>query len=148
MLLWPHPLIPEDDFIDCRDGDVLLSEAATALKQFAFVDVIENPNLQSNLEHWLGRPVPYSQLNETTHIPPPLQRPLHSEITPDAFDSIEKRTRIDLELWRLVASNRITGVSVQTLQQHAMLRTVARHALLMRTAGPALQPIAIALMSL
>ena len=137
MLLWPHRLIPEDDFIDCRNGDALLSEAATALKQFAFVDVIENPNLQSNLEQWLGRPVPYSQLNETTHIPPPLQRPLHSEITPDAFNFLERRTQIDRELWRLVANNRVTGLSVEALRQHTMLRTVARHALLMHKLGPA-----------
>jgi hypothetical protein len=131
MLLWPHRLVPEDDFIDCRDDDLLVNEAIVALKQFAFADIIENAHMQNNLESWLGRPVPYSVINETPRIPLPLQRPLHSELTAEALDLMENCTRLDLRLWAWLASKRIAGSNLETLRQRSILCNVARQAMLM-----------------
>jgi hypothetical protein len=131
MLVWPHRLVPEDAFIDCCDDDVLVNEAIVALQQFAFADVIENANMQTNLESWLGRPVPYSTINETPRIPLQLQRPLHSELTAEALDLMEQRTRLDRRVWAWLASERITGASVETLRQRTIMCNVARQATLM-----------------
>ncbi|HEY6440671.1 MAG TPA: hypothetical protein VIY55_11680 [Acetobacteraceae bacterium] len=131
MLVWPHRLVPGDDFIDCRDDDVLVNEAIIALQQFAFVDIIENSDMQTNLERWLGRPVPYCAINETPRIPLPLQRPLHSELTAEVLNLMEQRTRLDLRLWEWLASKRIKGSNVETLRRRVMLCNVARQATLM-----------------
>jgi hypothetical protein len=49
MLLWPHRLIPPDGFINPRNDDTLIREAIGRLKHFAFVDIIENPEMPMNL---------------------------------------------------------------------------------------------------
>jgi hypothetical protein len=130
MLLWPQRLIPENDFIDCRYDDVLVNEAVVALQQFAFADIVENPSMQTNLGNWLGRSVRYSVVNETPRVPRSLQRPLHRELTPEAFSLMEDRTRLDLKLWTLLAKERLTEPSVEALRQRIMLCNVARHATL------------------
>jgi len=39
MLLWPHPLVPPDGFIDPADDDRLVREASARLRGFDFVDI-------------------------------------------------------------------------------------------------------------
>jgi hypothetical protein len=133
MLLWPHRLIPEADFIDRRYDAALLKDALGALKQFAFVDIIENPKMHPSLERWLGRRVPYARINETPHLPLSLAHPLHSELTSTALDLIEERTRLDLKLWSLLARQRVTAQNPEMLRSRVILRSVARHAALMTT---------------
>jgi hypothetical protein len=65
MLLWPHPLIPDDGFIDSASDGRLASEAARRLKTFDFADVIENPHLEDNVRAFLTRPFVYRRANET-----------------------------------------------------------------------------------
>lgn len=43
MLLWPHRLIKDDGFVDEKDDEALLREAASQLNLFAYSDVIETP---------------------------------------------------------------------------------------------------------
>ena len=43
MLLWPHRLVPNDDFIGERNDKSVVRSAIDRLKQFAYVDLIENP---------------------------------------------------------------------------------------------------------
>ncbi len=57
MLLWPHPLIPNDGFIDGASDQRLVSEALARLKTFDFVDVIENPRFVENLRVFFGPPL-------------------------------------------------------------------------------------------
>src|SRR5215475_6291096 len=64
-LLWPHPLIPDDGFIDSASDERLTSEAAVRLKAFDFADVIENPRLEDNVRAFLARPFVYRRVNET-----------------------------------------------------------------------------------
>jgi hypothetical protein len=49
MLLWPHKLIPIDDFIDARHDRTVLTEANDQLAGFAFVDGLENPQIFDSL---------------------------------------------------------------------------------------------------
>jgi hypothetical protein len=69
MLLWPHRLIPNNDFIDRRNDQALVGQATARLKQFAYIDLLENQGLKKNLQTWLDRPVSYTYANETTAEP-------------------------------------------------------------------------------
>jgi hypothetical protein len=131
LLLGSHRLVPGDDFIDCRDDDIVVNDAIVALKQFTFADVIENPNITANIETWLGQPVPYSIVNETPRAPLPLRSPLHSEFTAETLTLMENRTRLDLKLWTWLAKKRVIGTDIETLRHRIILCNVARHASLM-----------------
>lgn len=131
MLLWPHRLIADDDFIDQRNDEALVNEAVGQLCQFGFADVIENLDMPLNLQSWLGQAVQYVPINKTAPIPLPLKRPLHSELTPKAIDLLEKRARLDQRLWTLLATHRISRTSAETLQRRAILHNATRHSWLM-----------------
>ena len=131
MLLWPHPLVPDGDFIDSASDQRLAGEAAERLKGFAFADVIENPEFEANLGTWLARPFTYARVNETSHVAPELRVPLRNELVPEALRLIEHRSRLDRGLWVALADERIAAAEVETLSNDTFLRTVARHAALM-----------------
>ncbi len=82
LLLWPHPLIPDDGFIDPRSDAALLAQARWALSGFDFADILENPALHDNLRRWLGRPLMCGRLNETVLRRPGAQADLAGELTP------------------------------------------------------------------
>jgi hypothetical protein len=128
MLLWPHRLIPPDDFISPRNDDTLIHEAIGRLKHFAFVDIIENPEMPMNLRAWLGRSVDYLPANETRPTPAPLARLLHTELVPEALDLLEARGRLDLRLWSLLVEDRIKNSTVDSVRQRVILRNAARYA--------------------
>ena len=141
MLLWPHPLIPTDNFIDARDDDVLMSTATARLQHFAYTDIIENPAFQSNLQTWLGRGFSYPKVNETIGIPPERSTLLHQELTTDALALVESHTRLDIQLWMALAEQRVPAYAVQTLLRHTMMRNTARYALLMNDASVIPRPL-------
>ena len=91
MLVRPHSLIQDNKFIDQRNDRALLSEAIARLKQFSYVDLIENPTLQTDLQAWLGQPFACSRENETLPIRPPLNASLYKELTTEALDSLGLR---------------------------------------------------------
>jgi hypothetical protein len=131
MLLWPHPLIPDNDFIATRDDDVLLGEAITRLERFAFADMVENPDLRSKLESWLGRPFVYPRSNETTPVPKPFKTLLHEELTPKALEMLDACGRLDLKLWLALARKRVPHLKAEGLRERTLIGNVARHAWLM-----------------
>lgn len=132
MLLWPHPLIPDDGFIDNASDDRLACEAAARLKAFDFADVIENPRLEDNVRGFLARPFVYRRMNETPPMPSELRAPLEEELTREALLLVEHRSRLDRELWRALAAERIAGADPTALSDDTFRRTVTRHAALMR----------------
>jgi hypothetical protein len=131
MLLWPHPLIPDDGFIDSASDERLQSEAVTRLKAFDFVDVIENPRLEDNVRAFLVRPFVYRRLNETL-VPPERQVRLEQELTSEALLRVEHLSRLDVALWRAVAAERIRGSDPRALSDDTFRRTITRHGTLMR----------------
>jgi hypothetical protein len=131
MLLWPHRLIPDNDFIASPHDEILLGEAITRLKRFAYADLVENPNLRINLESWLGRPFTYIRANETNPLPPQLRTSLHEELTPRALDLLEARGRLDLKLWLALARKRVPHLKAEILRERVLIGTVARAAWLM-----------------
>jgi hypothetical protein len=131
MLLWPHPLVPDADFIDGACDQRLVGEATERLKCFAFADVIENAEFEVNLRTWLARPFAYARVNETSHVVPELRVPLGNELVPEALRLIEHRSRLDRLLWLALAEERIAAGGAETSGNDTFLRTVARHAALM-----------------
>lgn len=131
MLLWPHPLIPEGNFIAQDHDQVLLDQAFARLYEFGFVDVIENPQLCANLQAWLRRTLTIERINETTAIPALLRSPLERELSYEAINLIAMRTRLDAQLWTALASANMPGLDLEILRQGAILRSLARHACLM-----------------
>jgi hypothetical protein len=131
MLLWPHPLIPDNDFIATRDDGVLLGEAITRLERFAYADLVENPDLRSKLESWLGRRFVYPRTNETTPVPKPFKTLLHEELTAKALEMLEACGRLDLKLWLALARKRVPHLKAEDLRERTLIGNVARHAWLM-----------------
>jgi Sulfotransferase family len=131
MLLWPHPLVPADDFIDERHDEELVQAAASRLDRFDFVDVIENPDMVVNLQNWLGRPLIFRKLNETEDIPDALKSPVQDELDSETLALIEHRSRLDLKLWQEVVSQRLPQVDLKTFRDQARAESLARHCRLM-----------------
>jgi len=128
MLLWPHPLIPDNEYIDRRHGPKLLADACEILRKFAFVDVIENPQLSDRLAEWLGKPFVLERLNETDRILGSLRRSLADELNPDALNLIEDRTWLDRQLWTEVALRSMPDLAIHQVRERALLRNVSRFA--------------------
>ena len=135
MLLWPHPLIPNEGFIKPKYDKILLKEAIDRLKQFSFADIIENSRIQENLQTWLGRSLTCSRANETVAVPAPFRGSLHDELTAEAIALLETRSRLDLSLWLSITKERVSGIDPNELRRVILLRNVARCASLL-AGGP------------
>ena len=131
MLLWPHPLIPEDRFIDPANDKRLLLEATQRLLKFDFVDIVDSGTFVKRLESWLGKPFRYGNVNETRSIPAPFRSPLNRELSADAVDLLELRSRLDLRLWSKIAARYVPDRDVPRLRQQTILANVARYGGLM-----------------
>src|SRR6202012_4677450 len=57
LLLWPHPLIPNDDFIAAENDDALVRQALEALDRFALVGLYEDKGSTALFEAFLGGPL-------------------------------------------------------------------------------------------
>ncbi len=119
MLLGPHDLIPQGDFIDERVDQMLLEQALERLAVLDFVDIIENNAMRSRLLIWLGAvwgQTFWSKLERRLNGPPrgnpnearpPLfgeRWPMTDELGADGAALLATRSRLDAVLWRQVAS--------------------------------------------
>lgn len=132
MLMWPHPLIPDDGFIASASDERLIREATARLKAFDFADLVENPRLEDNVRAFLARPFVYRHVNETI-VPSELRLPLEEELTDESLLLVEHRSRLDRKLWHAVAEERLAGQDPTALSDDIFRRTVTRYAALMRS---------------
>jgi hypothetical protein len=131
MLLWPHPLLPTDRFIDPVNDQRLVHEALARLLKFDFVDIVEDPRFVHRLEAWLGHPFHYTVSNETMPILKQFCSPLHRELTSEALELLEFRSRLDLHLWTLVSARHFQRREVSNMRQQTIISNVARYGVLM-----------------
>lgn len=131
MLLWPHPLIPPNGFIVKRNDKRLVDEAVTRLHRFAYVDLVENPRIQTDLSNWCLRPVTYSRMNKTANIPAYLKIRLDHELTPEAYSLLNARARLDLKVWMTIALQRELHVDPASACEYFLLKNISRYSLLM-----------------
>jgi hypothetical protein len=134
MLLWPHPLIPADGFIDPAHDGVLLEEARARLDTFSLADIAESPD-RAALRAWLGLPLGHERANETPSVTPGMRAQLSLELTPVALDRLEACSRLDLLLWRSVGKARMSDADLDQLRSRMLLITAARHAALLEAAA-------------
>ena len=142
MLLWPHKLIPDDDFINPRDDDQLLAEAMQALNTFSFVHIIEVPAMMTSLEHWLRRTYGYSfwsqiknaQRHRSAQIVNVSKSPVVKMTTPlsvqlmnGADNDVKQRTRLDDVLWYNIATRYFNQDQAKTVYARSVTSAVARY---------------------
>ena len=127
LLLWPHPLIPDGDFIDERHDRTLLDDALSRLERFSFVDVVENPALSGNLAAWLGRPFVMSRNNETEAAPEALAIPLAEDLDPVTSDRIASVSRLDAVLWSTVVKQQLPDVDWQAVRAQTLVRNLSNY---------------------
>jgi hypothetical protein len=131
MLLWPHPGIPVDGFIDPGHDRVLLQEARRRLDDFAFIDIIEGPGVSSRIEAWLDRPFAYERHNATANMPPDMRTPFEWQLSEATLDLLDARSRLDKALWQQIAARHLAPAAVERLRQQTTLKHAARYGALM-----------------
>jgi hypothetical protein len=126
MLMWPHPLIPDDDFISSSSDSELLGEASLKLSQLSYSDVIENPDFSNQLQAWLGMPISIRIVNETLPLPADRRPIFRSEFSIAAVAKLRARTRLDSVLWQLVAGRGGGAEGANVLNNFGLLQSVIR----------------------
>jgi hypothetical protein len=134
LLLSPNRLIPTGDFIHRDNDSALLESAVERVKRFSFIDLIENPALVPNISAWLDSCVQISKVNETNKMPVSLQSKMSDQVTERTSELLRLRSRIDLELWKIVAIKRIPTADPISLQRQEQANSIARHSELLE--GP------------
>jgi hypothetical protein len=99
FLLWPHPLVPQTDFIDAAHDDEVLGAALERLSSFAHVDVVENADFVDGLGAWLGRELPSARLNERSSALLRRRPDLSVELDADTTELLRHRMRLDDQVW-------------------------------------------------
>lgn len=142
MLLFPHRLIPPNDFIDPSHDDILLAEARDILARFAHVDAVENPSMIPSLDAWLNRTygtsvwarlravIPDSaepRLNTARKLSIPLKTPLADQIAGPGGETLATRSRLDLHLWRDVITRTLPDQSPDLIMMTTFKRLIARY---------------------
>ena len=126
MLLWPDPRIPNEVFIQAHHESALVADALAKLRDFSFVDYIENPDFARNVSEWIGVPFALKRLNETRRAHPQFPAVLDSEVTPEAYRLLDRSSRLDFELWRKVAERRTPKVDIRSLKASVLRENIAR----------------------
>ena len=127
MLLWPHPLIPDDGFIAPGHDAVLMLSARERLSRLAYADVIENPDFLEDFSRWLQHPLCYAEKNVTAYLPTHRTVSMHQELSDRAMVLLDARTRLDLRLWQLTAQQHVRRGTVEDLRVASIARSIARH---------------------
>ena len=141
MLLWPHPLIPEDDEIETVHDDLLFREAMAAVDRFDYIDSAENEDLVENFSAWLssiyGRAfVSKLKILAGCRENNTVRNAFHScncenqididtEVS-EAASVLQIRTRIDQKLWENVMSKKL-GKSAKVFRCRARRSAIDRY---------------------
>jgi len=131
MLLWPHALIPADDFIQAAHDEALLAQADRRLAGLACVNVVENPALEQDMAAWLRRDFAMRRLKVTQGVPPALRADLAAELSQAARRLWQARTRLDRRLWESACRRVMPGQDVAALGAAALAESQARHGCLL-----------------
>ena len=129
MLLWPHALIPNDDFIPPEHDEELVREALARLDRFAVVGVYEDRNSTALFEAFLGMPLPIKKENETAGISARSATSLAGEMNDYTMSLLMRSCRLDFKVWSAWAAKR--GLDVDTLFFTNILKNVSRFSVLL-----------------
>jgi hypothetical protein len=133
MLVYPHPRLAENRFIEKKYDQELLAVALARLSQFAYFDVIENPLFESNLQNWFQSAHPYIRVNVTS--PSEQRRHLYTEFTKETLDALDNRCRLDRIIWRAIAAARMPETDIDRCFSDALIRGISRHSAISSPSG-------------
>jgi hypothetical protein len=140
MLLWPHPFIPPDDFINPVHDEQLIDEAHARLDKFAYVDVVENPDLIAGLSASIGQPIDYRRVNETCGPPDGFSCDLDQHLASDSWELLARRSRLDLRLWNNVVMRNMPETTAHVVRTKALNASIARYQVLLKPPKNILSP--------
>lgn len=126
MLLWPHSLVPDDDFIDDRHLAEIVSLSLSRLNEFGFVDIYENRNLIKNFQDWLGHSLDVKLYNETCPVPNQYRSTMQLELTPECCRLMRERTLVDQAIWESVAERQLGIDSIISLNSLSVKSSISR----------------------
>lgn len=122
-LVWPHPLVPNNGFIDPAHDKELLAWAIAKLKSLHFTGALEDPALQDRLSNWMGCGITLPRENIVRPLPPALKADFSSELT-NASEPLGARSRLDTVLWR--SALECTTKNIDALYVTSLLKSVTR----------------------
>ena len=142
MLLWPHQLIPADDFINPRDDAQLLADARRTLSTFSFVHIIEDPAMMTSLEQWLRLAYGHSFWSRVKNVQRrrssltvnvskspvvKMKTPLSVQLMNGADNDVKQRTRLDDVLWHEIANRYFTQDQAKIVYAKSVTSAVERY---------------------
>lgn len=142
MLLWPHPLIPSNNFIDPANDAVLLSAARLVLADFSFVGIVESSKSKEDLDKWLQytygvsfwtylrRRIPENISSKENKSKIPLVKmniKLSEEVRSVAGVLLHDRSRLDNFLWNTVAEKFFTALEADRLYNDSFIQNIVRY---------------------
>ncbi|CAF9942761.1 hypothetical protein IMSHALPRED_004617 [Imshaugia aleurites] len=126
-LLYGHPLVPIDGFIEERHDQAILEDAKRILTAYAYIDILENANIEKCLEAFMLRPFRMKRINETSNVSEQRRTDLHREFTSTALSAMARRTRLDNRLWDYVGRRSREPSELVSLRTVTIMTTVARY---------------------
>jgi hypothetical protein len=132
MLVWPHPLIPDDQIIDPANDAALLAIACENLEHFGFAGITERKAAgYRELSDWLGFRLDVPSLNPARKMRRSVRSQMNAELTDEAIRLLAERSRLDNKLWMLLATRKMTEADAGRLRQSTILQAVARFSILL-----------------
>jgi hypothetical protein len=127
MLVWPHRLLPGDQFIDPANDEALLAAALENLENCDFAGITERgAAVYREFSGWLGMKLDLPTLNPAQKMRRAARTRLHTEVTPETLGLLQARVRLDTRLWQRLASLHMSASEADRLQHDAILQAVAR----------------------
>lgn len=127
MLVWPHPRLPDADFIPPEADDELLDAAHRALKRLDFVGCVEDPALATRLAKFIGADIVIDHENATQKSPSAPIPVLGEELDSSTLALLGSRSRLDAVLWKRVVHTLGLGNSAESLAEASLLNQCVRY---------------------
>jgi hypothetical protein len=143
-LVWPHPLVPQADFVDPAHDDEVFGAALDRLTAFAHVDVVENSAFLANLGSWLGRELPSTRLNERSAGLLRRRPDLAAELDDDTTELLRHRMRLDDRLWTHVVRRTLPDTDPAGLLTGTIDGAIERYKAMLAEPAPRLSAARVA----
>ncbi len=127
FLAWPHPALHRTTFLSPSDDEAVLEAALARLERFGYAGLIEDPQCLPGLASWLGRDLPQVRVNERGAVPPKVPTDIDRELSDEARDLLDQRTRLDRQLWSWVAARVLPDRDPEDVLEASWNRAIERY---------------------
>ncbi len=132
MLVWPHQLLPDEQFIDPANDEALLTMALENLENCDFAGITERGSaVYREFSGWLGTKLELPTLNPAQKMRRSARTKLNTELTPATLDLLQARVRLDNKIWNRLATRIMSPSEADRLQHNVILQAVARFSALL-----------------